>query len=401
MSAPVTSQTPRDTGDEDDDRDDWFTAPIHPDDRLWRHPAEVAAGLTPGGGTPAITVAPAVKQPSPVAITIIAGLVGATLAVGAVALLGGFDDSMRVREQIAVRSMLDDGLSGVTALAEAAGPSVVAVNGDSRGSGIVFRSDGSILTTASVVGTARTVEVLVGGETATTAKVVGVDASTDIAVVRVKDLELEPATLGSADGLDVGASILSMGAAETWGSAQTVTTGVVTAKGKRLQVGADDVFVDMVVVDAPLAPGGVGGPVLDAGGAVVGLSHAMQLDGDNRLSIATPIDHAIDLADDLLDHGRIHHAWLGVESADLTVTRATDTGLAGGAEVKRLFAGGPAAAGGLQIGDVIVAVDGQAIDSVTDLLLGLRDYEPGDPVAIDVIRNGAEISVACTLTERP
>lgn len=406
MSRPVPPRFPGEDGDGFDDDDatsEWYPAPLHPDDRLWRHPAEVAAGL--GAQRPAPAAPPSGRTPpAPLAIVLIAGFIGATLSLGVVTALGGFDAPTRVTEQVAVRPLISTEVpSGVAGIADQLAPSVVHIAAtDSTGSGIVLRSDGHVLTTARVLGGSRRVEVLIDGESRRWAELVGVDDATDLAVILIIDPpQLVPATIGSADDLAVGAPAVTLGAATTKAASLAVTTGVISALGRQLERAEGDQFFDMLVVDAPLAPGADGGPLLDESGTVVGISHAMQLGGDERLGIATPIDHAMQIANALMADGYVSHAWLGVEGGDVSLRHAERLGVDGGAEINDLIAGGPGEDGGLRPGDVIVAVDGVEIASMTQLVLVLREYAPGDLVEVTVWRDGARVPVVCELDERP
>lgn len=408
-------------GEDDEGRDDvGFRPPLPRDDRLWRHPSEVAierAGTStprpPQGTTtsrPGVTGNPPRRRTA--ALMVAAGMVGATLAVGAVAALGGFRERV-VQQRVAVAPMTS--VAGqedsVAALAARTAPTVAALRvhgtdgegtaGVVEGSAVVFRSDGYLLTNASLVDGARRIDVVLPGGPAGEGTVVGTDPVTDVAVLRVERDQLQTAAVGTADGLSVGVRVVAVGAMADSGWDTAVSTGVVSAMGRRLQGPHGSVLHDMILIDAPFAPGAAGGALVDASGAVVGVTSALPASrADGRFGVATPIDIARLVADQIIQHGRATHVWLGIQGTDLSGADAAALDLTGAARVEEVFDQSPALAAGIRADDLIVGVDDHEISSMSDLIAALRRHVPGDEVVL-VVRRGDEVhSLSVVLSER-
>lgn len=397
---PGDGRGPNDDGDDDGDDPVEFRPPLPPDDRIWRHPSEVAAA------TP--------RTPMPernrsggrmVGLVLVSALIGATLSLGIVAALGGFDDRTRVVErQVAVQPItdLDDDAASVAAIATRTAPAVAAVrverDGDAvAGSAVAYRSDGHLLTSGQLVAGASSIHVLLQEGPARLARIIGTDPLTDVAVLHVDGPALDPAAIGTATTLQAGDDTVAMGATEDGGWAPAVATGVVSALDRRMRTGDGGLLHDMIVIDTALEPR-AGAALLDAHGAVVGLTSGAP--SGTRFGAAIPIDLVRRVADQLIEHGRARHVWLGIEGGDVDAEAARTMGVAGGAAVTMVVAGGPAAEAGLVDGDVVVAVDGTAVQSMSDLIAALRPHMPGDVVALSVHRGGEVVVVEVTLVER-
>lgn len=396
---------------DDFDGDD-FRPPLPPADRIWRHPSEVAAGSR-SDAAQAEAGAPSaawnLRSSQAMAALTVAAILGATLSLGTVAAVGGFDTGTRVvTERVAappaVRGVAADDRVGE--IAEQNAPSIVAVRAEHdgatvAGSATVLRSDGYLLTNAALVQGASVIEVRTHDGGSHPATLVGADTLTDIAVVKVDISDLQPAVFGSSAELAVGDRAIAIGAPDDGGWSTTITTGVVSATGRRLKSTDGAVLHGMLLFDAPMAPGVAGGPLLDAEGNVVGVTSGVPADGDGvRFGVATPIDTAKHVAQQLMEYGHVKHVWLGIEGTDLTSSTAMAMGIAGGATVTSVAADGPAAQAGVLPDDVIVGVDGVSIDSMSDLIGALRTRQPGEDLAITIRRGDAEHSVTVVLAQR-
>jgi len=181
-----------------------------------------------------------------------------------------------------------------------------------------------------------------------------------------------------------------------------VTVGVVSALHRRLDTRSGPPLLDMIQTDAPISPGSSGGALLDANGAVIGLTTAVATtDGAQGLGFATPIDVARSSADQLIAGGKVEHVWLGIEGTDVDPTTAKNMSIDGGALVGKVVQGSPADKSGLQARDVIVAVDGQAVKTMGALVVALRGRTPGSSISLDVRRGNDTKHMKVGLVERP
>lgn len=276
------------------------------------------------------------------------------------------------------------------AATEAVAPSVVRLEG---GSGVVIRDDGLVLTSATLVDGTGPVPVWLPDGTAVAAAVVGVDGVTSIAVLDLPGDGHRPADLAPR-GTDVRGAAYSVCAEE---SGVEATAGVVGTARKLNGEGAAGLD-GVVEVDGEADPSALGGPVVAAGGTVLGVTTAI---GSDRSSYFTPIDVGQKVAGDLLDSGTIRRSWLGIEGMDRVEGSGLHATGGHGAEVVTVAAGSPADVAGLEVGDVIVSLDGQAIERMPDLIRWLQALSPGDRVEVGVERSGERLTLAGTLGERP
>jgi serine protease Do len=255
-----------------------------------------------------------------------------------------------------------------------------------QGSGFIISSDGLILTNAHVVRDAQEVTVKLADRRELTAKVLGADPATDIAVLRVKAGGLPTVKFGDAKSLQVGDYVLAIGA--PFGFDQSATAGIVSAKGRSLP---GDAYVPFIQTDAAVNPGNSGGPLFDAAGNVVGINAQIytQTGGYQGLSFAIPIDVALHAKDQIVATGHASHARLGVMVQDVNQSLAESFGLErpDGALVSSVDPDGPAAAAGLKPGDVITQVDGAPIERAGDLSNRIGMSAPGTRVTLKVWRD--------------
>jgi len=397
--------------DGDDDDVGHVGPPLPPDDRLWRHPSELGDRPPSGRRTRTAVPVPARSAAWPVAVA--AGLAGAALATGVIVLTGTLSPRVVERsvvEKVAVTPIVSSpmlrGMPGVAEVAEQLRPAIVRVDVErrdgnaARGSGIVFRDDGLVLTSASLLPEAREVTVVLADGRRLEATVVGRDPLTDVAVLDADAEHLPVAVLGSAATLQVGAATITIGAPTGAGGRLTVLAGIVSALGRQVPTSRGLVLHGMIQTDTPLEDDAAGGAVVDATGAVVGLTTAGAEDGD-RFGYATPVDVANRVADRIVTHGRMVHGWLGVEGIDLPGELASTLGVPGGALVREVAPGSPAAAAGLAPNDVVTAIGDDEVRSISTLIVALRQHDPGDQVTVAYWRAGAPHEATVTIAERP
>jgi serine protease Do len=290
---------------------------------------------------------------------------------------------------------LDAYSQAVMRVAERLSPSVASLRARSGGgSGVVITPDGFLLTSAHVVQRARRVHATFTDGREFEANVVGRDALSDLAVLRAEARDLVPAELGDAEKLRVGQLVVAIG--NPHGFAGSVTAGVVSALGRSLPTrsGAATRWVDDVIqTDAALNPGNSGGALADGLGRVVGVNTAVAGIG---LGLAVPINAATrKIVAALMTEGLYRRAYLGIAGGPrpLPPRLASRLGRQGGIEVVEVVHGGPASNAGLRPEDLIVAVDGTAVEGMGDLLRLMDGSLIGSRVQLDVVREGSELSV--------
>jgi serine protease Do len=264
---------------------------------------------------------------------------------------------------------------------------------------VLYRDDGYLLTNAHVVDGALAVEVVLVDGTAFDGAVVGRDPWTDIAVVKVNRTGLPIAALGTSDDLQVGEQAITIGASLD-DTGPSVTVGVISARGRHVRSASGTTLHGMLATDAPVIGESSGGALVDRTGAVIGIATAVA-DGDlSTMGYATPIELATSVADGIIATGKAHHVWLGIEGDDLSSGKARDLNIGGGVLVSKVAPGSPADGAGLQGGDVLTAVNGEPVTSMSSLVATLRAHAPGDAVAIDYVRDGDHGSCTAALSEK-
>jgi serine protease Do len=258
-----------------------------------------------------------------------------------------------------------------------------------QGSGFIVSADGLILTNAHVVRDAKEVTVKLGDRREFSAKVLGSDLTTDVAVLKIDARGLPTVRLGDARQLEVGDRVLAIGA--PYGLEQTATQGIVSAKGRSLP---GDSAVPFIQTDAAVNPGNSGGPLFDGTGAVVGINAQIYTEsgGFQGLSFAIPINVALKVKDQIVATGSARHGRLGVAVQDVNQSLAESFGMAkpDGALVAKVDKGSAAAAAGLKPGDVITAVNGEPVQQAGALSSLVSLAAPGDTVKLTVWRDHAE-----------
>ena len=265
------------------------------------------------------------------------------------------------------------------------------------GSGFIVRQDGLILTNNHVVERAKQITVVLADETEYQAELMGSDAKTDLAILKITPTaELPVADLGDSDALRVGDWVLAIG--NPFGLSNTVTAGIVSAKGRTIGAGPYDNFIQ---TDASINPGNSGGPLFNQHGQVVGINTAIfsRSGGNIGIGFATPINQAKALMPELEEHGYVIRGWLGVSIQNLTQDLATSLGSAeaGGALVADVVAGSPAEQAGLRRGDVILSYNGQEVKESSDLPSLVAETTVGNTVAVEVSRRGERQTIEVTI----
>ena len=260
------------------------------------------------------------------------------------------------------------------------------------GSGVVFASDGLVLTNSHVVNGSGRIDVSTVHGERVRAELVGEDPHTDLALLRVSTDRLVAAALGDSSSLRVGQLVVAIGS--PFGFDHTVTAGVVSALGRSLRARTGRLMHPIIQTDAALNPGNSGGPLLTSRGLVIGINTAI-IAGGQGLSFAVPVDTARRVIADLLHHGRVRRAMLGIQAHTVTAPPRHDDEVdvpagrrarAGGVKVDRVTPEGPAALAGVRDGDLITGVGGTAVRSVDDLHGVLTDAAIDTPLVLQVQR---------------
>ncbi|MDO5740569.1 MAG: trypsin-like peptidase domain-containing protein [Ornithinimicrobium sp.] len=307
------------------------------------------------------------------------------------------------------------------AIASSVTPSVVSIDvagqsGVGAGSGVIWDNQGHLVTNAHVVEGAQQLRVFLADGRSYSGKVVGTDVSTDLAVVKLDNVpaNLTPITVGDDSALRVGDPVMAVG--NPLGLSGTVTTGIVSAldrpvstQGAATQQGspASQVVTNAIQTSAAINPGNSGGALVDGAGHLVGINSSIAAlptagqsqPGSIGIGFAIPSNEVKLIADQLIAHGSAQHAFLGVglKDGEATVDGATLTG----AQVQQVEDNSPAKAAGLQAGDLIVGIDGEAVPSATALVGQVRERGAGKQATLSYVRDGQKAEATVTLATRP
>jgi S1-C subfamily serine protease len=368
---------------------------------------------------------------------LVVAVVGGALALGGAALLGRLGSHTTIQQ---VSPLGGGGVGSVTLQAPATGalpaeqiykrdaPGVVQVTAtdpaqgsESLGSGFVIDKAGHIVTNFHVVRGATKVYVSFSGQDQLAGTVVGVDPSTDIAVLTIQAhaSALTPLELGNSDAVRVGDTIYAIG--NPFGYTRTLTSGIVSAVQRRITAPNTLPIDNAIQTDAAINHGNSGGPLLDAAGRVIGVTSQIYAEnsqqGNIGIGFAVPVNTVRNIAAQIISTGKVLHAFLGVETAPITGQLARLYHLpSSGLIISSVVPGGPAARAGLRGGttnvvvdgesyrlggDVIVGVDGASVSAFEQLRDAIARKKPGDKVKLEVIRNGSKKSITATLGQAP
>jgi serine protease Do len=268
------------------------------------------------------------------------------------------------------------------------------------GTGVIYRSDGYILTNNHVVGNADKIKVTLSDKRVFDGKVVGRDSYTDLAIVKIDATGLKAADFGSSKNLRPGDWAIAIGS--PLGFDHSVTLGIISALGRTLDMPGSN-NVQMIQTDAAINPGNSGGPLLNIHGSVIGINVAIRGDGQN-ISFAIPSDVVNDIAEQLLAKGSIQRAYLGIYMQDVNADVAKSLNLpesTRGVLVARSAPDGPAAESGLESGDVIQKVDGSPVTTSKEVQGAVLKHKPNEKMSLLISRGGAVKEITVKVGERP
>lgn len=382
-------------------------------ERIWLHPSELGPLLppAPGHSRAALRARPDWRGTvRALTVPVLSGMVGAALSLAILVLAGGLDGrgTDRVVERVAGMGVFDLAEpEAVAQLADTVAPAIVGLrastpSGDRFGSGVVFRSDGHVLTNHHLVEDATAIEVTAANGQSWVARHTGSDPDSDVAVLKVTGATLEPAVLGSARLLRVGQSAVVVGAPAGPQGTPSVTAGVIAGIGGVVEVGGRPLY-DVIATDAMIGARASGGPLVDRTGAVVGITTRVPINhlGEDSLGLVIPIDLARRVAEQLITQGRVAYPWLGVTGADLDPRTAKEYGVTKGTLIRKVTPRSPAARSGVQVQDVVTAVERSPISTMNELMMLVRRHEPGDRIDLTVVRSGETKTVRVRLAETP
>lgn len=357
-----------------------------------------------------------------VAVALIAGLLGALLGSGIAVLV--IHQTARQAGQLPLGRQIaapaapapNDGQTDrVAVIAAAVLPTVVQVDISGKepeahgrsgnGSGVIYRSDGFIVTNNHVVAQATTINVRFDDGAIKPAKIVGTDAINDLAVIKVEATNLPAIQIGDSK-VRIGELAVAVGS--PFGLAGSVTAGIVSGLDRPLNItspeGQDVRLVNVIQTDAPINPGNSGGALVGADGRLIGINSAIFTDGQPAnagVGFAIAAETVVRVADELIANGFVRHSFLGVRLETISLQDASRLGVPSGARIDSVAPGAPADQAGLRSDDVITKADETVVRSMDDLISLLRKRDVGQRVSITFVRNGAEHTVTVVLGELP
>ncbi|MCV3769636.1 MAG: DegQ family serine endoprotease, partial [Wolbachia pipientis] len=269
------------------------------------------------------------------------------------------------------------------------------------GSGFIIDKNGTIVTNYHVIKNAQHITVTMNDDTYFKAEVLGYDAKTDLAVLKIKaDKDLSFVTLGNSDKARVGDMVMAIG--NPFGLGGSVSTGIISARSRDINIGTMNEFIQ---TDAAINRGNSGGPLFDLNGKVIGINTAIyspsESGGNVGIGFAIPSNIAVPIIDKLKSGKKVKHGWLGVQVQRITVEFAESLGLKDtkGALIASIVKGSPAEKGGIKVGDVLLEFDGKVVDRMAQLPQMVSRTEPGKKVQIKLLRKSKEMNIRITIGE--
>ncbi len=271
----------------------------------------------------------------------------------------------------------------------------------SLGSAVIMSPQGYLLTNNHVTSGADQIVVALKDGRETLARVIGSDPETDLAVLKIDLKNLPSITLGRSDNIRIGDVALAIG--NPFGVGQTVTMGIISATGRN-QLGLNN-YEDFIQTDAAINPGNSGGALVDANGNLTGINTAIfsKSGGSQGIGFAIPVKLAMEVMKSIIEHGQVIRGWLGIEVQAMGPELADSFGLSGrpGIVVAGIFRDGPAQKAGLQLGDVILSINGEVAADGRRSMNQVARIKPTDKVKIQVMRNGKELTLNAEVGLRP
>ena len=360
------------------------------------------------------TVVKTKTKKAPVFLASFGGLVVGAVLVIALVMSGAFkitDSDVQATDGTSTQNVEIDAedITLAEVVAAKAQPSVASIStttseGSGVGSGVVLDTDGNVLTNCHVIEGATELVVSMGGESYE-AELVGEDSSSDLAVIRLKDVDsskLTPIEIGDSDDLSVGEWVMAIGS--PFGNEQSVSTGIVSALYRSTALpstSGTSIYANMIQTDAAINPGNSGGALVNDNGELIGINSIIESysGSSSGVGFAIPVNYAINIASQIIDGKTPVHPYLGVSltSVNALSARANNLGATEGALVVAVSDGGPAADAGIQENDIITKIDGEQVTSADGLIIALREHEVGDKVTLTVVRDSKEREVEVTL----
>jgi len=382
--------------------EDWpddgaYRPPLPPEDRLWRHPSELApitglASAGPGGdrsGRSLLTVT--LLAGAATSALIVTGLLAVTVGLGARSEKGATRVTANTLASTSlsrptVRSGGDDLTTGLATVA------VVTDGGRRTGAAVAVDSNGLLVTTASLVRDAKTINVTLDDGTRRPATVAGLDTEAGIAVLAIAVPSLRSARLGSATGVAVDDDVELRDPL----AGQASISAEVDRMGQQVTVPTGETYKHLMTLEAPMWAVAEGTAVVDGNGEVIAV---VTLDAAGSAH-AVPIDLAVAAANGVAADGTVRAALFGVTVRVLTSDETAEFDVPGGLVLKELNTPGPASDAGLVVGDVILSIDGVPMTSVEVLVITIRAHQPGDELSVELLHKGAATTIDVTLGER-
>ena len=357
-------------------------------------------------------------------VAILGGLIGSLLTVGALTLAGVFSEpdpaptttttATTVPATVQAPALTPtQGTTAVALIAETVRPSIVTVevgNGSGAtdlaagtGSGVVYKSDGFVLTNNHVVQDAEFVRVILLDGRIYQAEVVGADPLTDVAVIKVAAPNLTPIELANIEDVRIGDPAIAIGNPLGLGGGPSVTSGIVSAFNRKLRVTASEELFGLIQTDAPITRGSSGGALLDGTGRLIGITTAIGVSdvGAEGLGFAVPVNIVVGIAEDLIADGEVQHAFLGIVGEDAFELTADQARLPTGARISSIEPESAIGNAGAKTGDTIVALNRAPVANMNELVAILRTHRAGETVEVGLLRGDETIDIRVVLDRRP